>query len=112
MSVLIYLEPARLEMPDKEASITVLRDAIEAGVANGMRASVEYASLITGAKYVSLDYHQDAEPQTLGTFLSYSRIPTIETGLDQLQEQMASMLDTFSNLPLDDTIASANVTVR
>lgn len=109
--VLIYLEPARLEMPDKQASITALRSAIETGVASGMRASVEYASLITGAKYINLDYYPDAEPDTLGVFLDYSRIPSIETGLDQLQDEMASILNMFSNLPLDDTISNANAVI-
>ena len=73
-----------------------------------MRASLEYDSLITGAKFVSFDYHSDAEPQTLGRFLDHATIPTIETGLDQLQQQMASMLNMLSELPLDETIASAN----
>lgn len=109
--VLIYLEPARLAMPDRESSITALRTAIENGVADGMRASVEYASLITGAKFISLDYYQDVEPDTLGTFLDYGMIPTIETGLDQLQDEMASILNMFSSLPLDDTIANANAVI-
>ncbi|MDX1736349.1 MAG: hypothetical protein R3228_18370, partial [Halioglobus sp.] len=109
--VLIYLEPARLEMPDRESSISALRRSIENGVANGMRASVEYASLITGTKYISLDYYADVEPQTVGSLLEYTTIPTVETGLDQLQQKMASMLDMFSELPLDDTIANANATL-
>jgi paraquat-inducible protein B len=106
--VLVYVEPARLELPDRQESIDALREIIEVGVRNGMRATLEYGSLITGAKIVSIDYYPDAEPQTIGTFINYSTIPAVETGLDQLQQQVASMLNMLTELPLDETISNAN----
>ncbi|GAB5451536.1 MAG: intermembrane transport protein PqiB [Halioglobus sp.] len=106
--VLIYLEPARLEMPDRQTSIDAFARNIATGVSNGMRASLESGSIITGAKFVNIDYYADAEPAQIGTFLDYPTIPTIETGLGQIQYKVESILDKVNNLPLEDTVAAAN----
>ncbi|MCR9106340.1 MAG: intermembrane transport protein PqiB [Gammaproteobacteria bacterium] len=111
LPVLIYLEPARLEMPDRESSIQKLRDALELGVRNGMRASLESASLLTGAKFINLDYFEAAQSASMGSFMDYQEIPTVETGFDQLQQQVASILDTLSDLPLLETVETANAAI-
>ncbi len=106
--VLIYIEPGRMALPDRESSIALLRKAVKRGVAGGMRASLESGNLLTGAKYVSIDFYPDAPPATEGTFLEYTTIPTIETGLAQLAQSVNSILHTIDALPLADTVAGAN----
>ena len=106
--VLVYLEPGRMAMPDVPDSIDFLRQAVAEGIANGMRASLESGNLLTGAKFISIDYFEGADDAQVGTFLEYSTIPTVESGLGQLQYQLSAFLNKLNTLPLEDTISGAN----
>jgi paraquat-inducible protein B len=106
--VLIYLEPGRMEMADTAASVEFLHEAIRRGVTNGMRASLESGNLLTGAKYISVDYFPGAGPSATSEFAGYPTIPTVASGLGQLQYQLSAVLDKVNDLPLEDTVASAN----
>lgn len=109
--VLIYIEPGRMEFPDQESSIAQLREAVSRGVSAGLRASMESGNLLTGAKFISFDYYADAAPASEGTFLKYTTIPTIETGLTQLAQSVNSILTTIDKLPLAETVAGANQSI-
>ena len=106
--VLIYLEPGRLEMPDDAQSIVDLRESITRGVINGMRASLETGNLLTGAKFINIDYYDEIEAAKVGEFDNYPTIPTLETGLGQLEQKVTSILDKLNALPLDATFTEAN----
>jgi len=106
--VLIYLEPARLALPDSKASIEAMKESIAAGVTNGMRASLESGSILTGAKYVNINFFEDVEEASLGSFMEYTTIPTLETGLGQLEQKLTAIMDKINNLPLEDTVGGAN----
>jgi len=97
-----------MELSDTEASLKIVEDSIRLGVGNGLRASMESGNLFTGAKYIDIDFYPTAPDATLGTFLQYTTIPTIETGLVRLEEQLTSILDTIEALPLADTVATLN----
>jgi paraquat-inducible protein B len=109
--VLIYLEPGRLELPDSKTSIESLQRSIRLGVEKGMRASLETGSLLTGAKYVSIDYFQGVEEADVGSFFDYPTIPTLETGLNQIEQKLNLVLDKINALPLEDTVDKANTTI-
>lgn len=109
--ILIYLEPGRMEFPDHEASIAVMRRTIRIGVSNGLRATLDSGNILTGAKYVNMDFYPDTDKTKMGKFLEYTTIPTIDTGLAQLEQKVNAILDTINGLPLDDTVASANATI-
>jgi paraquat-inducible protein B len=109
--ILIYVEPGRLELPDSKPSIESLHNAIRFGVANGMRASLETGSLLTGAKYVNIDYFEGVEEAAVGSFLEYPTIPAIETGLGQIEQKLTAVLDKINALPLNDTVSSANAAI-
>lgn len=106
--ILIYLEPGRLELPDTADAVELLRGKINAGVAVGMRASLDTGNLLTGAKLVSLDYYDNVETQTIGQFLDYPTIPTVETGLGQIEHKVNAILDMVADLPLQDTVNTVN----
>ena len=106
--VLLYVEPGRMELSDTEASLATVKETIKLGVGNGLRASMESGNLLTGSQYINIDYYPSAKEATLGTFMQYTTIPTIETGLVQLEEQVTSILNTINELPLADTVASLN----
>ena len=109
--VLIYLEPGRLSLPDKAESVGYLKDAIAKGVGNGMRVSLETGNLLTGAKYINIDYFSDVEPAFSGEFMGYTTIPSIETGLGQIEQRLNAVLDQINELPLEDAVRGANATI-
>ena len=109
--ILIYVEPGRLSLPDTEASIKTLQKSISAGIENGMRASLETGSLLTGAKYISIDYFDAVEEASMDSFMGYDTIPTIETGLGQIEQKLTAVLDKINALPLQDTVSSANTAI-
>ena len=109
--VLIYLEPARMALPDDEESVEIMRKAIAEGIDHGMRASLESGSILTGAKYISIDYFSTPEVASLGTFMEYTTVPVIETGLGQLEQKLTSIMDKINTLPLEDTVKGVNTTV-
>ena len=111
MPVLIYLEPGRLELPDSNASLDSLLDTIRYGVEHGMRASLETGSLLTGAKYINIDYFDGVDEASIGSFGEYSTIPTIATGLGQIEKKLTAVLDKINALPLEDTVTGANTAV-
>ncbi|MFT4518887.1 MAG: paraquat-inducible protein B [Halioglobus sp.] len=106
--VLIYLEPARIQLPDRRESLASLHDALKNGIGHGMRASLETGNLLTGSKYVGIDYFENVEEAKMGSFMGYPSIPTIDTGLGQLQQKVTSILDMINALPLDETFDKAN----
>ncbi len=106
--VLVYVEPGRMELSDTQASLAVVEESIRLGVENGLRASMERGNLLTGAQYISIDYYPATADATLGSFMQYTTIPTIQTGLAQLEEKVMSILNTINTLPLADTVASLN----
>lgn len=110
--VLIYIEPGRMELPDTESSVSIVQETLRRGVKNGMRASMESGNLLTGAQYINLDFFPETGDASLGTFLDYTTIPTIETGLAQLEKKVNAILDTINALPLNDTVTGANSAIN
>lgn len=108
ISVLIYLEPGRIELPDTLASVESLKSRIRSGVGNGLRASMETGNLLTGAKLISIDYFANAEPASMSSFMEFPAIPTIESGLGQIEQKLTTMLDKINALPLDETVSGMN----
>ena len=109
--VLIYLEPGRLQIPDSEDSVALLRTNIEQSVHDGMRATLQTGNLLTGKQLISLDFYPEEAPAGLGQFEQYASLPTIDTGLAQLQTQVNNLLKKFNALPLDETVAGTNKAV-
>ena len=111
IQVLIYLEPGRLAVPDSAESVDYLKKTINEGIATGLRAVLESGNLLTGGKYIGMDYFENAEPATPGSFMDYSTIPTISGGLQQMEQKLTAVLDKINGLPLEDTVAGANAAI-
>ncbi|MBV1959632.1 MAG: intermembrane transport protein PqiB [Pseudomonadales bacterium] len=109
--VLIYLEPGLLALHDNPESVTTLREAIGTGVTQGLRATLQTGNLLTGQQLINLDFFPEEKPAELGTFGEYRVIPTIETGVARLEEQVNSFLQTLNNLPLETTVTGVNTVI-
>jgi paraquat-inducible protein B len=88
--------------------VELLQHAMEAAVGNGLRATLESGSLLTGQLYIDLNYYSDQPANAMGQFQGYQEIPTLSGGLGQIQLQITRLLKKLNGLPLDATVASAN----
>jgi paraquat-inducible protein B len=73
-----------------------------------MRATLASGSLVTGSKYISIDYFPDTEPAVPGEFEGYTTIPTVPGGFERIEQQLYALLEKFNQLPLETTVAGAN----
>jgi len=110
--VLVRLEPGRLRFDYSVGGVEQLRRAIESGVAHGMRATLSTGNLLTGSQLVSLDFYLDVPSAKLGTFAQRPTIPTIQTGLEGIEQKVTRLLDKLNQVPIDDVAESADETLR
>jgi paraquat-inducible protein B len=61
-------------------------EQVERLIQAGFRAQLQSQSLLTGLLSVNLDFHEDAPVRLEGGDQPYPEIPTIPSGLEQLQE--------------------------
>ena len=81
---------------------------IDTLMALGVRAELSTESLVTGRKYVALDF----VPADLVSFvpvvgLGYPEIPAINTGLDGIQEALQGIIADLGAVPLDSLVNAA-----
>jgi paraquat-inducible protein B len=110
--VLLRLEPGRAHFGDSREGIAMLERTIEAGIPNGLRATLATGSFLTGSLYVSLDVHPEAEAAEQGTFAGRPTIPTIATGLDVIEQKVSQLLDKLNGLHLEEVTDSVDATLR
>jgi paraquat-inducible protein B len=109
--VVLRAEPGRFGLGDNEDGLNLLDELFQRSVANGLRATVQTGNLLTGSLYISLDYYPDEAPQGMGEYDGYPTVPTIGTGLQRLERQVATLLDKINALPLGDTVDELNATI-
>ena len=89
-------------------SIELFQDAIRSGVPKGMRASLETGNLLTGARYIGIDYYEGLEPATHGEYEGYPTIPSIPSGMGQIEKNLNAVLAKIQALPLETTVERSN----
>lgn len=110
--VLIRLEPGRwLGEDSAKAKAKAIAD-IEQSVDAGLRATLKIGNFLTGALIVTLDFYEDVEPATIGKAGTFNTLPTISTGLEELQVKVASLLDKLNELPLTTVLNNVDVTLK
>ena len=110
--VLIHIEPGRwLEKDTAQAKEKAVAD-IEKSVVAGMRATLTIGNLLTGGLVVSFDFFEDAGQESIKTVGAYKTIPTVSTGLEQIQSKVTNLLDKLNELPLTPVLNETNVTME
>ncbi|WP_312210453.1 intermembrane transport protein PqiB [Pseudescherichia sp.] len=108
--VLIRIEPERIasQMGESPDILTNLPQLLE----RGLRGSLKTGNLVTGALYVDLDFVTKPPPITgIRQFGGYSIIPTVSSGLAQIQQRLMDTLDKINNLPLNPMLEQATGTL-
>ncbi|WP_337037554.1 MULTISPECIES: intermembrane transport protein PqiB [Pseudescherichia] len=108
--VLIRIEPERIasQMGESPDILTNLPELLK----QGLRGSLKTGNLVTGALYVDMDFVSKPPPITgIREFGGYSIIPTVSSGLAQIQQRLMDMLDKINNLPLNPMLEQATGTL-
>lgn len=74
-------------------------------VAAGLRASLATESFVTGRKYIELDWYPDrpAHSENLPE-IEYPEIPTIRTGLEEIQNEVKELIAEIGSVQLDSLV--------
>ncbi|WP_321532474.1 intermembrane transport protein PqiB [uncultured Desulfuromonas sp.] len=110
--VLIRLTPAALTGNDTPQTIAAMQQRLEDSIAKGLRATLKTGNLLTGSLYISLDFLDHPPQAELQHIAGYVVLPTLSGGFDQIQNKITQLLDTINNLPLKETVLSADNTLK
>ncbi len=102
--VLVEIDPSLLRREAAEKVSKPDGEFLKEAVARGLRAALKTGSLLTGALYVDLDYYNDPQPAELTKVGDYPSIPTVSSGLAQLEAKLTAILDKVQALPLEGTM--------
>jgi len=80
------------------------RQAAEAFVQKGVRASLRMQSFVTGLLFVALDFHPDTPIKLVGLDKAYPEIPTIPSDMDQLKSTIQEVMADLRKLPLESLL--------
>jgi len=112
--VLLEIIPARFGFPDEESILAEVDGRLIELVGAGLRAGLATGSLLTGQKYIELQYDRDSGSEADGgaggdveVFAGYKVIPSINGQLGQLLDNASRTLEVINKLPLDEVLDSA-----
>jgi paraquat-inducible protein B len=89
---------------DSEAGRTLLRQM----VAQGLRGQLRMGSVLTGQRYVALDFFPHVAAASIDTHRSPVELPTVPSTLDALQDQLASIVSKLDRVPFDELGSNLN----
>lgn len=102
--VLIEIDPSLLRAQTAEKMADVESPFMSDAVGRGLRAALKTGSLLTGSLFVDLDYYPDAFPAEITMTGDLRTLPTVSSGLAQLEAKVTAILDKLQALPIDDTL--------
>ncbi|EKF75453.1 paraquat-inducible protein B [Alcanivorax hongdengensis A-11-3] len=109
--VLIRIEPQRLG-GQQSISEALWRQGIDKQFKQGLRASLRSGNLLTGGRYVDLDFHDHSDRQSWPA--SYHQVPvfpTVNGGFSQLENQLGQLLKKLNQLPMQDIAHNLNASL-
>jgi len=107
LPVVIHIEPGWLGDDTVEAA-EGFSAALTQAVDDGLRGSLAIGNLLTGSLYVSLDFVEDAPSASITRIDGELHLPTVSSGLDAIEEKVASFLSKLQQLPIEDTLNNAS----
>jgi paraquat-inducible protein B len=78
----------------------------------GLRAQLLSQSLLTGQKYVELDFNPELPPRLSGFAREHPELPTAASGLERLGDRGERFLEQIAALPIEETVAELRKTLR
>ena len=76
----------------------------QALVARGLRARLTSSSLLTGQKYIDMDFLPQDPPRFVGVKAAYPELPTTPTAMEKLGEKGEQFIEKLAELPIDQML--------
>jgi paraquat-inducible protein B len=130
MNTAVFTVPVTLNLDAQRLGVKVIgadsgtdivatrRKLLDALVARGVRARLESGNLLTGARYVALDFFPDAPPASIDWSQTPPRFPTIPGQFQTVEADVTSLLKKIDQVPfkaigddLQKTIGELNKTL-
>lgn len=99
--VLIEIEPERF-IAQGEQEVPSLVETLQILVDQGLRASLQTGSLLTGQLYVALDMHPDTPVRRVTAGTPYPELPTITGDLEQMTRSVKNILAKMERLEIQE----------
>ncbi len=90
---------------DQEDSVALL-------IEQGVRARMMSASLLTGQKYIELDFMPDEPARLAGLSRRYPEIPTTPTAMEKVGERIEALMNKLAEVPLDQVVENVQQAIR
>ena len=105
--VIMEFDPTQIEVAGRDQTVAESTDP-ERLIEAGLSAQLQSQSLLTGLLFVNLDFYPNARGRLVGGDEPYPEIPTIPSGLEQLQQsagdiaaRLPELLDQLNGLLAD-----------
>ena len=108
--VLIEVEPERIESVGKRP--TPSDKLVEKFIERGLRAQLKTGNLLTGQRFVELDFYPNAPRREITYAGKYPVVPTVPTPLQAASETLTKFLDRLDKLPLEQTVTELRQGVK
>lgn len=79
---------------------------------NGLRAQLQWQSIVTGQLFVQLDFHPEQPAIFVGGDPGVLEIPTIPTPLEIVTRSARKLLEKLGELPLEDIVENLNLSLE
>jgi paraquat-inducible protein B len=81
-------------------------------IEQGVRARMMSASLLTGQKYIELDFLPDEPARLAGLSRRYPELPTSPTAMEKLGDRMDELMNKLAEVPLDKVVDNIQMAIR
>jgi len=78
----------------------------------GLRAQLQTQSYVTGQLMIAIDFHPDKPVKLVGADTRYPEIPTIPSGMEEIQKTLDNVIETLRKLPLEELFAKLLHTIE
>ncbi len=84
----------------------------QALVARGLRARLTSSSLLTGQKYIDMDFLPQDPPRLVGVKAPYPELPTTPTAMEKLGEKGEQLVAKLAELPIDQMLEDVRLALQ
>ena len=110
--VLIQIDPENMELNAEKQDKVYWEKELNQAINKGLTARLQSNSLIMGGLYIDLSLQPNAPKSGAIEYAGHTIIPSISSGLDQIQDQITELLKKLNNLPLESSVKELNATLK
>lgn len=114
--VTIEVDPARFGLklvgvPPGQETEGEREQFLNALIAHGLRAQLESGSLITGSRYISLEFVPNAPPVTMDWSQNPPELPAVQGPMESLEDNLSGIAKKLNSMPFKDIGDNLNKTL-